>query len=74
MPPQTKELTWTTADLDDPVERKALMEQEMARAGERAAAAFQRLKDLGIVDEKGNLTPADIPEDMRPGSPRDFGG
>ena len=74
MPPETKELTWATADLDDPEERKALMEQEMVRAGQRAAAAFQRLKDLGIMDEKGNLTSADIPEDMRSGAKRDFGG
>jgi hypothetical protein len=74
MPPQTKELTWATADLDDPAERKALMEQEIKKAGVRAAAAFQRLKDLGIVDEKGNLISKDVPSDMRSGAERDFGG
>jgi hypothetical protein len=74
MPPQTKELTWATADLDDAVERKALIEQEMDKAGERARAAFQHLKDLGIMDEKGDLISQDLPPDMRSGADRDFGG
>jgi hypothetical protein len=74
MPLQTKELTWAEVDMDDAEERKRFFEQERRKAGERAAAAFQHLKDLGIVDEKGNLTPADLPEDMRPGAQRDFGG
>jgi hypothetical protein len=74
MPPQTKELTWAAADLDDSAERKALIEQEMDQAGERASAAFQRLKDLGIMDEKGDLISQDLPPDMRSGAKRDFGG
>ena len=74
MPLQTKELTWATADLNDSVERKALIEQEMDKAGERAAAAFQRLKDQGIMDERGDLISQDLPPDMRSGADRDFGG
>ena len=74
MPPTTKELTWAAADLDDSAERKALIEQEMDKAGERANAAFQRLKELGIMDEKGDLISRDLPPDMRSGAKRDFGG
>ncbi len=74
MSSETKELTWAEVDMDDPEERKRFFEQERRKAGARAAAAFKNLQDLGIVDENGKLTPADVPEDMRPGSQRDFGG
>lgn len=37
-------------------------------------AAFKDLLDRGIVDEQGNRIRQDLPEDMKEGSDRDFGG
>jgi hypothetical protein len=44
-------------------------EQEERKAGEREKTAFRRLRDLGIVDESGELPP-----DMRSVAKRDFDG
>jgi hypothetical protein len=43
-------------------------------AAERIHAAVRELKELGIVDEKGNRVRTDLPEDMKEGADRDFGG
>lgn len=40
---------------------------------ERIHAAVRELKELGIVDEKGNRVRTDLPEDMQEGADRDFG-
>ena len=49
-------------------------EPRLEAAAERIHAAVRELKELGIVDEKGNRVRTDIPEDMKEGSDRDFGG
>ena len=41
---------------------------------ERIHAAVRELKELGIVDEKGNRFRMDLPEDMKEGADRNFGG
>ena len=43
-------------------------------AAERIHAAVCELRDLGILDEKGNRVRTDLPEDMKEGADRDFGG
>jgi len=43
-------------------------------AAERIHAAVRELKDLGIVDGEGNRVRTDLPEDMKEGADRDFGG
>ena len=48
--------------------------QEIRKAGERARAAFERLKERGILDENGELISKELPADMQPGADRDFGG
>ena len=42
-------------------------------AAERVHAAVRELKELGIVDDKGNRVRTDLPEDMK-GADCDFGG
>jgi hypothetical protein len=74
MPPIVEELTWANVDLDDPKERARFYEQERQKGGERARAAFQRLRDLGIMDEHGEIIPKELPVDMQSGAKRDFGG
>lgn len=49
-------------------------EQEDRKAGARARDAFQRLRNLGIVNENGELVDDELPPDMRPGAGHDFGG
>jgi len=34
----------------------------------------RELKERGIVDENGNRVRTDLPEDMKEGADRDFGG
>lgn len=43
-------------------------------AAERIHAAVRELKELGLIDEKGNRIRKDLPEDMKEGAERDFGG
>jgi hypothetical protein len=43
-------------------------------AAERVHAAVRELRELGIVDEQGKRVRTDIPEDMKEGADRDFGG
>jgi len=43
-------------------------------AAERIHAAVRELKDLGIIDDKGNRVRTDLPQDMKEGADRDFGG
>ena len=43
-------------------------------AAERVHAAVRELKKLGIVDDQGNRVRTDLPEDMKEGADRDFGG
>ena len=43
-------------------------------AAERIHAAVHELQKLGIVDENGKRIRTDVPEDMKEGSDRDFGG
>jgi hypothetical protein len=43
-------------------------------AAERIHAAVRELKELGIVDEHGKRVRTDLPDDMKEGADRDFGG
>ena len=62
---QKTELTWATVNTTDPAEMAEFDEQEERKAGERVKIAFKRLRDLGIVDEKGELLSHELPADMR---------
>ena len=46
----------------------------LASAGARAKTAAQELEALGMTDNRGNRLRTDLPEDMREGADRDFGG
>ncbi|MBM3767142.1 MAG: hypothetical protein FJW32_17270 [Acidobacteria bacterium] len=46
----------------------------LAAAGERVREACEELVRLGITDEHGNRIRTDLPEDMKEGVDRDFGG
>lgn len=70
----SKNLTWSNINLQNPSERAALFEQEEAKAGERARQAFENLQSQGILDKKGHLIERRLPSDMEPGSKCDVGG
>jgi hypothetical protein len=46
----------------------------LSAAATRASAAARELNALGIADDRGNRLRTDLPEDMREGADRDFGG
>ena len=71
---QKTEPSWATVNTDDPQEMAEFNEQEDRKAGERVKEAFQRLRNLGIVNESGELVGDELPPDMHPGAKRDFGG
>jgi hypothetical protein len=49
-------------------------EPRLEAAAERIHAALCELKDLGIVDDKGKRVRTDLPEDIKEGADRNFGG
>ena len=71
---QKAELSWATVNTADPVEMVEFRVQQERLANERAKAAFERLKSLGIIDEHGASVGEELPPDMRSGAKRDFGG
>lgn len=71
---QKTELSFATVNSDDPAEMAEWRAQLERKADERAKAAFERLKLLGIIDEQGESICDELPADMRPGAQRDFGG
>jgi hypothetical protein len=46
----------------------------LAAAGARAKTAAQELEALGVTDTTGKRLKTDLPDDMREGADRDFGG
>lgn len=46
----------------------------LAAADTRAKTAAQELEALGITDNRGKRLRTDLPEEMREGADRDFGG
>jgi hypothetical protein len=65
---------WATVNTGDPAEMAEFRVQQERLANERAKAAFERLKSLGIIDEHGASVGEEPPPDMRSGAKRDFGG
>ena len=68
------ELSWATVNTADPAEMAEFRAQQERLANQRAKAAFERLKSLGIIDEHGESVGEELPPDMRAGAKRDFGG
>lgn len=46
----------------------------LEEANRRGREAVQKLIDAGIIEAEGRRIRTDLPEDMREGSDRDFGG
>lgn len=61
-------------DVDDEQQLDEFMRRVIAEGDKRLHAQIQEAIRLGIIDAQGNLLKADLPEDMREESERDFGG
>jgi hypothetical protein len=70
----SKPLTIADIDVYNSGELREFMAGVLAEGDKVLHAQIQESIRLGIIDEKGNLLKHDIPEDMREGSERDFGG
>jgi hypothetical protein len=54
--------------------QKPKVDPHLQSAGERVKAAAEELERLGIADHDGKRIRQDLPNDMRDGADRDFGG
>jgi hypothetical protein len=54
--------------------RKPRIDPHLKAAGERVKAAAEEMERLGIADSRGKRMSSDLPNDMREGADRDFGG
>jgi hypothetical protein len=59
---------------DDLAHMREVEARVLAGAYDRIHASVERAKQLGLIDDKGNLLFTDLPDDMQPGAQRDFGG
>ncbi len=55
-------------DLDRPEDEEEWESRVLALAEARITAERERLQQLGIIDEQGNLVSRELPADMLPGS------
>lgn len=61
-------LRFPEVDLENPAEVAAFNKELQRKAGERIHAAVKKLKNAGIIDERGRRISKELPPDMRPGS------
>ena len=62
------------ATVETPRLKAPKVDPHLEAAGERVKAAAEELERLGIARHDGTRIRTDIPEDMREGAARDFGG
>ena len=72
--PITKRLTLESIDSSNDGEFDALLNQVMAEGMKQVRADCEKLESMGVLDSQGNLLVKELPEEMREGSQRDFGG
>jgi hypothetical protein len=64
----------TNGDVDDEQELDELTARVIAEGDKVLHAQIEEAIRLGIIDQQGNLLKHELPEDMREGAERDFGG
>jgi hypothetical protein len=74
MAKRKKPLTIDSIDVDNDQELDKFLAQVHAVGDKICHEQVQEAIRLGIIDDKGNLLKKEIPEDMREGADRDFGG
>ncbi|MBV9036254.1 MAG: hypothetical protein JO182_17335 [Acidobacteriaceae bacterium] len=72
--PLTKRLTIETVNLDDEREMDAFDQQVIDAGMERVRAHRAELRAKGLLSADGKLLVTELPDDMKPGSERDFSG
>lgn len=72
--PVTHRLSIENVKLDDEREIDAFDQQVIDAGMERVRADREKLRAQGLLEDDGKLRLIELPEDMRPGSERDFGG
>jgi hypothetical protein len=72
--PATTHLTLETVDFDYREEVHAFIQQVITAGMITINANVAKLQAMGLMDSEGNSLSTELPEDMREGSERDFGG
>ena len=70
----SKPLSTPNGDVDDERELDELTARVIAAGDKKLQAQIEEAVRLGIIDEQGSLLKRELPEDMREGAERDFGG
>lgn len=70
----TKRLTIENVNLDDEREIDALVDQMFTTGLARVTAEGNELRRKGLLDSQGNVLASGLPDDMKEGADRDFGG
>jgi hypothetical protein len=70
----SKPLSTQDGDVDDEQELDELTAMVIAAGDKKLQAQIEEAVRLGIIDEQGSLLKRELPEDMREGAERDFGG
>jgi len=70
----SKPLSTPNGDVDDEQKLDELTARVIAAGDKKLQAQIEEAIRLGIIDEQGNLLKRELPEDMREGAERDFGG
>jgi hypothetical protein len=73
MPNSTQLGTWAAVNLDDQAEIDEFTRLWIASCRPQVEEDFERLRQLGVVDEQGNRISTALPADMKDPS-MDFGG
>ncbi len=63
-----KDPTIADVDFDNPGEKAAYIRELQRKAGVNIRTAVKKLRDAGIIDERGKRIRKELPPDMRPGS------
>lgn len=72
--PVTRRLTIETVNVDDEGEVTALEQQALEAGMTRVRARIAELRVRGLIDDNGKLLITELPDDMKEGSERNFGG
>jgi hypothetical protein len=70
----SKRLSIDSIDFENEIEFMILDAQVLLAGNEIVRAERKEMMRKGIIDSDGNLLKRELPEDMREGAERDFGG
>ena len=72
--PKPRPIAVDQIDVENDIEMDILIKQVLEAGNAIAQAERMEMIRKGIIDTRGNLLKTELPEDMKDGKDRDFGG